>query len=128
MTTFSNYFYDSDNQMMVPYKFKDYSLTNFGNVKIASVDITETVSFAGFTLADAQALTLENNRLGIGGTWRKFDFQSFTYTINPDIFYVIEDADGNLYKLAFTRMLCVEATCAGERGYPEFVYELLKDE
>ena len=51
---------------------------------------------------------------------------TFSYAVNPDIFYVVEDIDGNLYKLAFTRMYCVAAECAGERGYPEFTYELLK--
>jgi hypothetical protein len=128
MTTTSNYFFDRENNETVPYKFKDYSIMNYGNVKVASVDVTEEVTYVDFTINDALALTLENNRLGIGGTWRKFDFASFSYTINPDIFYVIEDTEGNLYKLQFTRMLCVEAACAGERGYPEFTYELLKDE
>ncbi len=126
MTTTSNYFFDRENNVMVPYKFKDYSILNYGRTKVANIEVTETVNYADFTLEDAQALRLENNRLGIGGTWRKFDFASFSYTINPDIFYVIEDTEGNLYKLAFTRMLCAEAACAGERGYPEFTYELLK--
>jgi hypothetical protein len=95
-------------------------------MKLSPINVSEDITYDNFTLEDAQALTLENNRLGIGGTWRKFDMATFSYVINPDIFYVIEDTDGNLYKLAFTRMLCVEAACAGERGYPEFTYELLK--
>ena len=77
MTTTSNYFFDRDNMVMVPYKFKDYSIVNYGHTKVASIDVVENVTYDGFTYDDAQSLTLENNRLGIGGSWRKFDFATF---------------------------------------------------
>ena len=39
-----------------------------------------------------------------------------------NIFYVIKDPNGNIYKLKFTGLL----NNNGARGYPEFKYELLK--
>lgn len=125
-TTTSNYFFDFATETTVPYQFKDVVITNKGNIKISAIETSNVVNYADFTLNDASSLTLEDNRFGIGTSWRNFEFATFTYVINSDIFYVIEDTDGNYYKLAFTRMLCIEASCAGERGYPEFTYELLK--
>jgi len=116
----------ADNGLMVPYNFPDISITNQANMKIAAVETGTDISYENFTLVDANGLQLQQNRLGIGSSWRAFDFASFMYNVKDNIFYVIEDADGNLYKLAFTRMLCLEVACAGDRGYPEFTYELLK--
>ena len=129
MTTFTNYTFDGVKN--VPYQFKDFSIINYQNVKMASIEVTTEVTYANFSYADAQAITFENDRLGIGSSWRGAIFNpdyTVDYYVKDDIFYVIEDPDGNLYKLSFTRMLCVDASCAGERGHPEFVYELLKDE
>ena len=89
------------------------------------MEVTDLVNYAGFTVADVASLDLQDSRFGIGSSWRLFEFSTFSYVVNPDIFYVIEDTDGNRYKMAFTRMNCIQAECAGERGYPEFVYELL---
>jgi len=103
------------------YKFKDFALTNSSNIKIAKVDVTGSLTYDSFSTGDLAGTVLENDRLGIGSSWRKFDFATFTYTINAAIFYIIEDTDGNNYKLKFTKMLNDQ----GDRGYPEFVYELL---
>lgn len=119
MTTFLNEYPSGDD--VYSYKFKDFALTNQGSVKITSVDITDEVTYDNFTSDNLSTITLEDNRLGIGGSWRVFDFGTFTYTINSAIFYVIEDTDGNHYKLKFTQMVDEQ----GNRGYPEFVYELL---
>jgi len=125
-TTTSNYFFDHTNNVTVPYRFKDIVLTNKGNVKVSSVAVTDVVNYAEYTLTDAAALDMQDDRLGIGSTWRNFEFATYSYVVNPEIFYIIEDTDGNTYKLAFTRMNCISVECAGDRGYPEFTYELLK--
>ena len=116
LTTTSNYFFDHENNVMVPYRFKDFTISNYGNVKLASVEVTDVVNFEEFTMGDVASLTLEDNRLGIGSSWRLFEFATYSYIINPDIFYVIEDTEGNYYKLMFTRMYCIASECAGERG------------
>ncbi len=119
MTTFLNEFPSGGD--VYSYKYKDFSLTNDSYVKIAAVEVTDMLTYENYSSADLANTTLENNRLGIGSSWRSFDFASFTYAINDAIFYIIEDTDGNNYKLKFTKMLNDQ----GDRGYPEFVYELL---
>lgn len=118
MTTFFNEF--DTGEEILSFKFKDFSLTNHTNMKIASVD-GDADAYSDFTSADLGDVTLENNRLGIGSSWRLFDFVTNLFTINSGIFYIIEDVDGNTYKLRFTKMLNDQ----GERGNPEFTYELL---
>ena len=113
---------------LVPYNFKDLGLTNQNNINIKAVEITTEVAYDGFSLDDAKALELVSNRTGIGSSWRAYNGSQTDpgYTVVEDIFYVIEDPDQNFYKLKFTKMHCITAECAGERGYPEFTYELLK--
>ena len=125
-TTSSNYFFDHATSTTVPYRFKDIVITNKGNVKVSAVEVSEVINYEDFTMADVAGLDMQDNRFGIGSSWRLFDFPTFSYTVNPEVFYVIEDTDGNYYKMVFTRMNCITAECAGERGYPEFTYELLK--
>jgi hypothetical protein len=125
-TTTSNHFFDHENNVTVPYRFKDIVITNKGNAKVSAVEVTDLVNYADYTLADASGLDLQDDRLGIGSSWRNFEFSTYSYVVNPDIFYIIEDTEGNQYKLVFTRMNCISAECAGDRGYPEFTYELLK--
>lgn len=119
MTTFLNEFPSGDD--VYSYKYPDFSITNYGNVKIAKVDVTDDLTYDSYSSTDLANTTLENNRLGIGSSWRSFDFGSFSYAVNSTVFYIIEDTDGNAYKLKFTKMLNDQ----GDRGYPEFVYELL---
>jgi hypothetical protein len=113
---------------LVPYNFKDLGLTNQQEMKIKAVEITTEITYDGFDLDAAKTLTLESNRTGIGSSWRKFNGSQTDpgYNVAEDIFYVIEDPDQNFYKLKYTKMHCITAGCAGERGYPEFTYELLK--
>jgi hypothetical protein len=125
-TTSSNHFFDHATSTTVPYRFKDLVITNKGNVKVSAVEVTDIVTYDDFTLGDMPALELLDDRMGIGSSWRLFEFSTFSYQVNPEIFYVIEDTDGNYYKMVFTRMNCITTECAGERGYPEFTYELLK--
>lgn len=125
-STTSNYFFDHATNTTVPYRYKDVVITNRDNIKITAIEVTDVVNYNDYTKADVNSMDLENNRMAIGSSWRLFEFDTFSYQINPNIFYVVEDTEGNLYKLMFNRMYCIAADCAGERGYPEFTYELLK--
>ena len=124
-TTSSNYFFDHATSTTVPYQFKDIAITNKGNVKVSAIEVTTEINFDNFTLSDVAGIELEDSRFGIGSSWRLFEFATFSYVLNTEIFYVIEDTEGNYYKLVFSRMYCIESGCAGERGYPEFSYQLL---
>jgi hypothetical protein len=119
MTTFTHEVPNGDE--VLSYKYKDFVLTNSKNMSVAPVQIGGDVTYEGFSRSDVEGITLAKDRLGIGSSWRLFDFSTYSYTINPSIFYVIEDPDGNFYKLKFTKMVNDQ----GDRGYPELVYELL---
>lgn len=125
LTTSSNYFFDHATSTTIPYRFKDITITNKGNVKVSAIEITSEINFDNFTLNDIEGIELEDNRFAIGSSWRLFEFTTFSFVLNTEIFYVIEDTEGNFYKLVFTRMYCIDANCAGERGYPEISYQLL---
>lgn len=121
MTTFLSEYPDGQGNIY-SYQFPDYVLTNYGHVQVTSVAVTTEVTYDSFTAADLSTVTLEDNRLGIKNSWRGFDFNTYSYYLKDDIFYIVQDTDGNNYKLKFTAMF----NNSGERGYPEFIYELLK--
>lgn len=60
----------------------------------------------------------------IGYLWKKYDFDSGIYTVNPNMIFVIRDTKGFLYKLRFIgfyRHLNNKA----EKGFPSFEYQRL---
>ncbi|MGB3464089.1 MAG: HmuY family protein [Cyclobacteriaceae bacterium] len=109
------------------YGFSDYVKTNrSGGVKVAEVrletDSEGTVipgqtTYDEFDISDVCSLSLIIAANTIGSDWRSV----FTRTTNADRFYVVEDPEGNLYKLQFTGLL----NDRGERGFTSFEYELL---
>ena len=50
LTTSSNYFFDFATNTTVPYRFKDITITNTGNVKVQAVTITDEINFDNFSL------------------------------------------------------------------------------
>lgn len=102
------------------YGYSDGVLHNRkGGVKAYSVN-TENYAYENFTIANV----IENNFLEdqrvIGDTWR--DVMNNDKVLIDNIFYIIKDPNGNIYKLKFTALL----NGNGHRGYPEFKYELLQ--
>lgn len=102
------------------YGFSDYISTNtLGNVSAYRVS-TEDYTYNEFELTNFEESQLQLDQRVIGSSWRN--------TIPPDrgvlgdIFYVIKDSEGNLYKLKLTEM----ENQNGVRGYPKFKYELLQ--
>lgn len=74
---------------------------------------------ASITAQDTQQFT--NNlvsQLMIGASWRS----TFNRVLNDKVFYIVKDAEGNLFKLRFLALV----NESGVRGYPVFEYELLK--
>ncbi|MCR9252632.1 MAG: hypothetical protein NXI20_19585 [bacterium] len=111
-----------DGMTFVPFKYNDYVIQNRNTEGVAQV-LTETgASYDSFSAEDAADLDFSGDVNSIGSSWRYLDFQTFTYFVSEDRFYVIKDPEDNLYKLKFTRML--DAT-TGERGFPQIQYELL---
>jgi len=94
---------------------------NVGIYKI-NTEIETELSYDNFTLADVIDSNFNyNDQRIIGSSWRS-TVPGSPVGILDNVFYVINDTDGNLYKLKFLAL----TNEAGERGYPEFVYSLLQ--
>ncbi len=77
----------------------------------------ESDGYAEFTFDDVQAANFQQDQRAIGSNWRDV----LEGTLTPDVFYIIQDPNGNIYKLRFLALTNDD----GIRGYPEFEYELL---
>lgn len=113
----------------VPYYFQDMILQNVSGVETAEVlikaDIEETpedesVTYAGFTAADLAGITFGTSQVNIGSKWRSGGGPGGGPSLRTDRFFLIKDADENVYKLKFTALLQ-----SGERGRPGFDYEMI---
>lgn len=115
--------------------FSDYALHNtLGEVGLYTVLTYETEgeetvetgapSFEEFTRADVDEAEFEyDDRAVIGSDWRQTaGFGGSTNQVKDDRYYIVKDAAGNYFKLQFTAFL----NAGGERGYPQFKYELLE--
>ncbi|WP_372472998.1 HmuY family protein [Capnocytophaga sp. ARDL2] len=114
-------------QDAVLYYFADICLTNIHGgaisyqVELESGQQRDT-QYENFKLADvdqAQFTAAANqHQLTIGRKWRN----TMSRTLKDNAFYVIKDAEGNIFKLKFLAMM----NDAGERGHTTFEYQLLK--
>ena len=110
----------------IPYAFKDYVLVNGGRVEVAKVDVTSEVTYDDFTIGSIGSLNFEASANAIGSGWRTVAQPGSGQEtgVKTDIFYVIKDTAGNYYKLRFTRLV---DPVSGERGNPQFQYDLLSE-
>ncbi|WP_304158055.1 HmuY family protein, partial [Mesonia mobilis] len=100
------------------YGFSDYVTTNvLAETKAYEVSANENLNYQNFALEDIDENEFEIDQRVIGSNWRDV----FSQSVTPNLFYVIEDPDGNLYKLRFTALVNEN----GVRGYPSFEYSLL---
>ena len=114
--------------LLIPYRFQDYVIQNRDGVRVATKLLGETEDlldvFNNFTLDESMSLVYMTELNSIGSTWRTVASPTpgSVTGVKTDMFYVVKDSNGNVYKLMFTRMLNTE----GERGYPQILYKLLK--
>ena len=113
----------------ITYYFADMVINNlYGGVRVHKVTTTEAnkrdVEYEAFNKTKANEIDFNDNKLahqlGIGSSWRKAGPKGTV--VSDNVFYIIKDADGNLYKLKFLAI----TNDNGERGYPVFEYALLK--
>tara|TARA_R110002072_G_scaffold142804_1_gene288236 strand:+ start:4568 stop:5983 length:1416 start_codon:yes stop_codon:yes gene_type:complete len=102
------------------YGFSDGVLHNRNGGVVAYAVFTEDFSYDSFELSNVVNSSFSQDQRIIGSTWR--DVINEDKTLVDNIFYVIKDSNGNVYKLKFTALL----NNAGERGYPKFKYNLLQ--
>lgn len=100
------------------YGFSDGVLHNRkGGVRSYQVS-TDTFVFDTFSLTDVNQGNFELDQRAIGDNWRDV----LERIIFDDRFFIVEDANGNIYKLRFLALV----NTAGERGFPQFEYQLVQ--
>lgn len=107
------------------YYYGDFvASNNKSNVSAYRIDTEESteLSYDNFTLADVSMSSFSTDQRSIGKSWRNGGAPGVLPTLKDNVFYIINDTDGNLYKLKFLAMFNED----GQRGYPEFVYSLLQ--
>ena len=108
------------------YGYSDYVLNNTlenATVYMIDTEVDTELSYENFTLVDVEtSLFVENDRRTIGSSWRNGGGPGTLPSLKNNVFYIVNDTDGNLYKLKFLALTNEN----GERGYPEFVYSLLQ--
>lgn len=115
---------------IVPYYFQDIVLTNINGGAAAFAYTTGDAGVSGvtgqktyddFTAADLSVITnYSTSQLAIGSGWRIGGGPGSAPAVNASRFYIVKDAQGNVYKVKFTSL-----TKDGERGKPSLKFELL---
>ena len=102
------------------YGFSDGVLHNRkGGVTAYSVT-TDQYAYEDFNASNVINNNFKLDQRAIGASWR--DVMNEDKVLVDNIFYIIKDSNGNIYKLKFTALL----NNNGERGFPEFKYEILQ--
>lgn len=85
-------------------------------------EVDNTLTYTNFTLADVVEANFTSDQRSIGSSWRNGGEPGSLPSLKTNVFYIVNDTDGNLYKLQFLALTNAD----GERGYSEFVYSILK--
>ncbi|WP_316800301.1 HmuY family protein [Pedobacter frigidisoli] len=106
----------------LPYAFSDLVfINNIGGVTAASIAVTTSLTYASFSESNLTGITFSSARDVIGSNWR---FTTGTAIgVNSNVFYLIKDGVGNVYKLKFVSFISNDG---GTRGKPVIEYKLVK--
>ena len=107
------------------YGYSDYVVNNVKQNALAYIidtDVDTALSYENFMLSDVVNSNFTTDQRNIGSSWRNGGGPGSLPSLKDNVFYIVNDTDGNLYKLQFLAL----TNAAGERGYPEFVYSLLQ--
>lgn len=106
------------------YGYSDFVVNNTkSDARVYKVDVNvDAFTYDNFVLADVVFGNFTNDQRSIGSSWRNGGGPGSLPSLKENVFYIINDTAGNLYKLKFLAL----TNEAGERGYPKFVYSLLE--
>ena len=106
------------------YGFSDYVVNNTkASAQVYMIDTdVDALTYDTFTKEDVINSNFTNDQRSIGSSWRNGGGPGTLPSLKDNVFYVVNDTDGNLYKLQFLALTDAD----GERGHPEFVYSLLE--
>lgn len=108
----------------VPFVMADIVFLNTkAGVQAQEILISEGGNYNDYTAEKAKTAKFSSNIDVIGSAWRNGGGPTSGPSVKTDRFYVIKDAQGNIYKLGFVSMN--DNTDGGKRGYPEIKYALL---
>lgn len=131
-TTFTNFTAAGTEE--IPYYFPDFIVTNVKGGAKSYMVLTADKEYNAFSLADVDqtkftAGVAENeDQRNIGSNWRSTSVPGpggipvSQFVVKTDRYFILKDPAGNIYKLQMTGGL----NTGGERGFPEFKYELLQ--
>ncbi len=94
------------------------ALINPLNVKGEQNDSTD---FDNFSYEQALELPMNGQQDVIGYSWKEYDFDAGTYTVDANKHYIVEDSEQLFYILRFIGF----SSPSGEKGWPTFEYRKL---
>ncbi len=106
---------------LIPYYFQDIVLQSRNGVQTAELLTSAAGSYEAFGETNLGNVTWLTTQVGIGSKWRSGGGPGSAPAVRSDRFYVVRDADGNIYKLRFTAL-----TQDGQRGRPQIEFALIK--
>lgn len=106
------------------YGYSDFVVNNSkDDAKVYMVDTAvDSFTYDSFSLTDVNNSMFTNDQRSIGSSWRNGGGPGSLPSLKENVFYIVNDTDGNLYKLQFLALTNEN----GERGYPKFIYSLLQ--
>lgn len=107
------------------YAYSDFVVNNIkadAQVYMIDTEVDATLTYENFTLSDVVEANFIDDQRSIGSSWRNGGGPGSLPSLKTNVFYIVNDTDGNLYKLQFLALFNAD----GVRGYPEFVYSLLE--
>lgn len=107
-----------------PYWIQDFiSLNTLNSVGAAQISTT-VKTYAAFGEADLANVVFSSAKDVIGTKWRTSPNQAGVGGgVKTDVFYILKDSSGNIYKLKFNSYISGDG---GERGKPVVEYKLIK--
>jgi hypothetical protein len=106
------------------YGYSDFVVNNSkDDAKVYMIDTAvDSFTYDSFSLTDVNNSMFTNDQRSIGSNWRNGGGPGSLPSLKENVFYIVNDTDGNLYKLQFLALTNEN----GERGYPKFIYSLLQ--
>ncbi|MFY0593140.1 HmuY family protein [Roseivirga sp.] len=110
----------------IPYAIRDYVISNRNGVEVALVDVAGEITYDNFAYGQIGNVDFSTELDAIGNGWRNVAQPGSTIEtgVKEGVFYLVKDTEGNYYKLRFTRLVDAQT---GERGNPQFQYDLLEE-
>lgn len=104
-----------------PYGFSDLVFLNSRNNTWAAAVSGSTIKYADFGEKDLPAISFSQQWDVIGDDWRNTTGSAIG--VKKDLYYIIKDSNGNIYKLKF---ISFHSNDGGKRGEPVIEYKLIK--